>query len=139
MQKRKRFPGRFESLEKISLFVKEAAAAAGLDEYAAYAVELAVDEACSNIIEHAYGAENKGEIDCTCEVRADQLTIILRDRGRTFDPDQVPEVDTTLPLEERRQGGAGVFLMRKVMDEVRYEFTPGGNILTLVKKKQGQV
>ena len=129
------FPGRFESLEKISIFIKQAAKEAGLDEDATYSVELAVDEACSNIIEHAYGAEDLGEIDCTCEVEASAFRIIIRDTGEPFNPDAVPKVDTSLSLEERSPGGAGVFLMRKVMDEVSFEFTPDGNILTMVKNK----
>ncbi|NJN43607.1 MAG: ATP-binding protein [Anaerolineae bacterium] len=54
------FPGQFKSLEKISQFVQKAASQAGLDEEALYSVELAVDEACSNIIEHAYQAKIKG-------------------------------------------------------------------------------
>ncbi len=135
MQKNAVFPGRFESLEKISVFVKAAASAAGLDEYATYAVELAVDEACSNIIEHAYGAEDRGEIECDCIVLSDGLKIILRDTGAPFDPDAVPDMDPSVPLEDRDPGGAGVFLMHKVMDSVEYRFTLKGNILTMVKHK----
>ena len=135
MQLKKRFPGRFESLGKISLFIKNAANKAGLDETQAYAVELAVDEACSNIIEHAYGGENIGDIHCTCVVNNDGLTVILFDTGKSFNPDAVPPVDTTVGLEERSPGGAGVFLMRKVMDSVQYEFTRKGNTLTMIKKK----
>jgi len=135
MQIEKKFPGRFTSLVKISRFVKEAASKAGLDEMQIYAVELAVDEACSNIIEHAYGGENKGSITCRCLITADGLTIILSDRGRSFNPDEIPEVNVNQPLENRNPGGAGVFLMRKVMDDVRYEFSPQGNTLTMVKNR----
>ena len=131
------FPGRFESLAEISAFVKRAAREAGLDDQAIYAVELAVDEACSNIIEHAYGAEDAGDIRCDCSVTDSGLKIILRDKGEPFDPDAVPEVDTSLPLDQRQPGGAGVFLMRKVMDEVIFEFKKGENVLTLVKNKGG--
>jgi len=129
------FPGRFESLAVISKFVKKAAAQAHLNEHEMYAVELAVDEACSNIIEHAYGKEDAGEIHCTCLVTPSGLKIILRDNGTPFDPDAVPEVDTQIKLEERRPGGAGVFLMRKVMDKVEYEFKQGENVLTMVKNR----
>ena len=135
MRKNKKFPGRFESLEPISRFVRQAAEEAGLDEMKTYSVELAVDEACSNIIEHAYGEEGKGEIDCSCIIEPDGLTVVIKDRGSSFDPDAVPEVNTKQPLEERKPGGAGVFLMRKVMDAVRFEFTPDGNVLTMKKKK----
>lgn len=135
MQIEKRFPGRFESLGKISLFVKKAAEDVGLDETQTYAVELAVDEAASNIIEHAYGAEDVGDIYCACIINNDRLTVILKDKGKPFDPDAVPEVNTKLSLDERTPGGAGVFLMRKVMDSVQFEFTHEENILTMVKMK----
>ena len=129
------FPGRFESLAVISKFVKKAAVEAGLNEHEIYAVELAVDEACSNIIEHAYGEEDAGKIHCTCRIITTGLLIILRDTGAPFDPDAVPDVDTKVKLEDRRPGGAGVFLMRKVMDKVEYEFHKGENVLTMVKNK----
>ena len=135
MQLKKRFPGRFESLGKISLFVKRAAEKAGLDDNQAYAVELAVDEACSNIIEHSYGAEDVGEIRCMCVVQDDRLVVVIKDTGKPFNPDAVPDVNTQLALEDRNPGGAGIFLMRKVMDSVQYEFTKKENILTMVKLK----
>ena len=135
MRTEMQFPGRFESLEKISRFIKKAAEKAGLDENQTYSVELAVDEAASNIIEHAYGAEDMGPIECACIVTDEGLTIILKDKGNAFNPDAVPDVKTDQPLEERRPGGAGVFLMKKVMDSVKFEFTPQGNILTMFKRK----
>lgn len=135
MEREKIFPGRFESLEKISHFVKKAAEDAGLDEQQTYSVELAVDEAASNIIEHAYQGEDIGQIHCICIVSPTGLTIVLKDQGRPFNPDAVPEVNTNQTLDERKPGGAGVFLIRKVMDQVKYEFTSEGNILTLVKNK----
>ena len=61
------FPGRYESLSAIRDFVVNVAKGAGFKDFDLYAVELAVDEACSNIIEHAYGGENKGDIELTCE------------------------------------------------------------------------
>ena len=72
------FPGRFESLPKVGEFVKKAAKSAGLNDKAVYAVQLAVDEACSNIIDHAYGGEGKGEILCSVIVNKDGLTVILK-------------------------------------------------------------
>lgn len=127
------FPGSYESLHPIREFVVKAAEQAGFDEAGVYAVELAVDEACSNIIEHAYGGENKGNIQCTYRISKESLTIVLEDRGRKFDPDSVPEPNFSAQLENLKAGGAGLFLMRKMMDEVRFEFAEKGNILTMVK------
>jgi serine/threonine-protein kinase RsbW len=131
------FPGRFDSLAAISEFVARAAEAADLDERAVYAVQMAVDEACSNIIEHAYGGEGRGAIECTCRVHDDGLTVVLRDYGRIFDPTSVPEPDLDASLEERTQGGLGLYFMRQLMDEVHFEFTPNsGNVLTMVKRRE---
>jgi serine/threonine-protein kinase RsbW len=130
-------PGRFDSLAKISELVARATRAAGLGPSAAYAVQMAVDEACTNIIEHAYGGEGIGDIECTCRVDSCGLTVALRDHGRPFDPSRVPEPDINASLEERREGGLGLYLIRKLMDEVHFEFTPdSGNVLIMVKHKE---
>lgn len=126
-------PGRYESLADIRAFVAQAAEQAGLGERAVYAVRLAVDEACTNIIEHAYGGEGRGEIECTCVIKPQGLTIILRDRGKPFAPDSIPPPDLSLPIEELPLRGAGLHLIRKLMDEVTFRFSEEGNELTLVK------
>ncbi len=131
------FPGRFDSLAAISEFVTRAAEAADLDARAVYAVQMVVDEACSNIIEHAYGGEGRGNIECTCRINDDGLTVILRDHGRPFDPTSVPKPDIHANLEDRDGGGLGFYLMHQLMDEVHFEFTPdSGNVLTMVKRKE---
>jgi serine/threonine-protein kinase RsbW len=130
------FSGRLENLAKVRDFVVDAAKSAGFSELDTYAIELAVDEACANIIEHAYGGEGVGEIQCTCQVNKDRLTIILRDFGKPFDPDSVPEPNLTAPIEDLQPGGAGLYLMRKMMDEVEFKFDPvNGNMLRMVKRK----
>ena len=131
----KSFPGRYTSLPEISDFVAKAAQDAGLDSKGVYAVRLAVDEACTNIIEHGYGGEGHGKIECSCAFDANALTIELRDWGKTFDPSQVPEPDFDVPLEDLEPRGAGLFFMRKMMDDVRFKFQKGsGNLLIMVKK-----
>jgi serine/threonine-protein kinase RsbW len=131
------FPGQFDSLAKIGKFVTRAARSAGLAPNDVYAVEMAVDEACTNIIEHAYGGEGRGDIECTCQIDTRGLKVTLRDRGSTFDPSEIPEPNIDTSLEERDVGGLGLFLIYKLMDEVRFEFNPdSGNVLTLVKRKE---
>lgn len=129
------FPGRFDSLARIGKFIERATKEAGFDESTTYAVQLAVDEACSNIIEHAYGGENKGDIGCTYRIANNRLTITLRDTGRPFDPEKIQEPNFGAPIEELKPRGAGLFLMRKLMDEIRFDFDQKlGNVLTLVKR-----
>ncbi len=131
-----RLPGRFESLPKIGEFVVKAARAAGLDERAVYAVELAVDEACSNIIDHAYGGEGIGDLECEVSWQEDKLIIILRDFGKPFDPEAIPDPKIGVSIDELKPRGVGFFLMKKMMDEIRYSYTPeSGNTLTMIKQK----
>lgn len=131
------FPGRFDSLAAICKFVTRAAEAAGLDAGAVYAVQLAVDEACSNIVEHAYGGAGQGDIECTCRADDGELTVILRDHGRPFDPAGVPKPDIHASLDERTGGGLGFYFMRQLMDDVHFESTPdAGNMLTMVKRRE---
>ena len=130
------FPGRFDSLAAISEFVSCAAEAAEFDEHTVWKVQMAVDEACSNIIEHAYSG-TEGPIECTCHIGAEGLTVILRDHGRQFDPSQVPEPDLDAGLEERTGRGLGLCFMRRLMDEVTFEFTPeSGNVVTMLKRRE---
>ncbi|HEY74411.1 MAG TPA: SpoIIE family protein phosphatase [Thermoflexia bacterium] len=130
------FPGRFDSLAAIGEFVTHAAEAAGLDERAIYEVQMAVDEACSNIIEHAYGGEGRGDIECACRTDEHALTVTLRDHGTPFDPTRAPKPDLDAPLDERQVGGLGAYFMQQLMDEMRFEHTPDlGNVLTMVKHR----
>jgi len=132
-------PGKFENLEKFSDFVRQAAREAGLDSFAIYQVETAVDEACSNIIEHAYGREGLGDIECTCQVTPDQLTVTLRDWGKPFNPGKVRPPNVNAPLKKRQAHGLGLHFIRQWMDEVHFDFTgETGNVLILVKRRGKQ-
>jgi serine/threonine-protein kinase RsbW len=130
------FPGQFNSLAAIGEFVTRAAETVGLDARATYAVQMAVDEACTNIIEYAYGGEGRGDIECTCHTNDDGLTIILRDQGRPFDPESIPEPARNADIQECKIGGLGLYFMRQLMDQVHFEFTDSGNTLTMVKRKE---
>jgi len=131
------FPAQYKYLDDMRDFAGRAARDAGMDDSKVYAVELAVDEACSNIIEHAYGMDDGGEIECTCETEDDRLTVILRDHGKPFNPVAVTGPDLSSGIEKRPLGGLGIYLMRQLMDEVRYEsFGEAGNLLTMVKYKR---
>lgn len=131
------FPGNFDSLDKVCRYVEQVAREAGFDEVALYAIETAVDEAFSNIIDHAYGGENKGEVECNCQVKDEALVIKLHDHGKAFNPDSIPDPDLISDLDKRRERGLGLYFMRKLMDEVSFEFSgKNGNTLTLVKRKE---
>lgn len=127
-------PATLDSLAHISAFIAGATAQAGLDEHTAWQVELAIDEAATNIIEHAYLPGAPGAIKLTWQLSVDELIITLHDWGQRFDPDAVPVPNVESPLDERQAGGLGIFLMNKLMDTVRYEFdAQHGNVLTMTK------
>jgi len=132
-------PGRFEYLAQIAEFVTQTAREAGLTDDDVFHVEMAVDEACSNVIEHAY-ADKAGEIELSCAVpEYGRLEIVIHDHGDPFDPESVPEprVGDSAGLDSMQEGGLGLYFMRKLMDEVRFSFAPGhGNTLYMVKRKQ---
>lgn len=132
------FPGRFESLAAIGLFIRQQAQQSGLDEKAVYQVEMAVDEACSNIIEHAYGESSQGDILLTCSNNDEGIIVVLRDTGISFDPETVKKPERTASLEERKSHGLGLFFIHEWMDKVQYKSTPGeGNTLTMFKRRAG--
>jgi serine/threonine-protein kinase RsbW len=131
------FPGRFSSLDSIRKFYAHAAEQAGLDQEAIAEVELAVDEAASNIIDHAYGGEGKGEIECSCRVIPEGLEIILHDHGKPFDPAMVAPPDLTSDVCCREPGGLGLHFMKSLMDSVEFSFNGhGGNLLTMTKHQK---
>ena len=132
------FSGRFDSLPMIADFVRMSAQEAGLSSFQIYAVETAVDEACANIIEHAYGGEGKGDIECSCTITKKGLTIILRDTGRPFNPKNIKNPDLNSSLKERSDHGLGLYFIRQWMDDVDFEFKPGSNTLTMSKFKEKQ-
>lgn len=135
LTKTKSFPGQYESLARIGDFVRKIAQAAGFEKFDIYSIEMAVDEACSNIIEHAYGGEGKGEISCTCKVNENSFTIILKDRGKSFNPSEIPPPNLSNDLAERQAHGLGLYFIRQWMDEVNFKQSGSENILTLTKRK----
>ncbi len=130
-------PGQFDRLTEIAAFVTEAARTCGLNDDDVFHVEMAVDEACSNIIEHAY-ADQTGDIDVACCCPAVGLfEVVLHDSGQPFDPDEVPapKVEGLIDVDQLNEGGLGLYFMRKLMDEVRFESAPDrGNTLTMLKR-----
>ena len=128
--------GRFKNLARIAAFIDEAAQRAGLNDKAVYAVQMAVDEACSNIIEHAYGGEGNGQIQLTCRSTAAGLQVTIFDQGNPFDPLRIPRLNTAAPLSERKRRGMGLFFIYNLVDRVDYTFnTPQGNRLVLFKSR----
>ena len=130
------FEADFQNLDEIRDFVGESAQQVGFSEKEIYAIQLAADEASSNIIEHAYADIKGGVIEIDCITTDEELKIVMRDRGKPFDPSSVPEPNVKADLSKRKIGGLGMYLMRQLMDEVYYETSSeAGNTLTMIKRK----
>ena len=121
-------------LAAIRRFVAQAGRDLGLDADPVSDLQLAVDEACTNIVQHAYAGVG-GPIAITVERVTESVRVILQDWGKQFDPHAAAVPDVTAPLEQRSVGGMGLFLMREIMDEVTFRFSrEEGNLLTMVKR-----
>lgn len=130
------FPARFEFLDEIRDLVAQVARENSFTEKAIYSLQLAADEAASNIIEHAYEGISNATLDITCDMQDDTMVITMRDTGKPFDPSKVKQPNIKADLSDRQIGGLGVYLMRKLMDEVRYESnSKTGNLLTMTKRR----
>jgi anti-sigma regulatory factor (Ser/Thr protein kinase) len=92
-----------QNLAAISEFITSTATELGLDEAQAFAVQMAIDEAVTNVIEHAYAGRTDGEILIRCSVVDDDVVVTILDHGQPFDPTCVLPPDVTAPLEEQEQ------------------------------------
>ena len=124
-------PSRTDNLEIIRDFIIGIARKFGFNDDGIGEIELAVDEACANVIKHAYNYDENKKIDITVETNSSKLTIIISDQGRGFDPDKLESPEQR--LQKHARGGLGIALIKKVMDEVSFELNPGNNHVRMVK------
>ena len=130
------FAGQYTSLEAISDFIAQGSHKAGFNSKDTYAIQLAVDEACSNIIEHGYGEQENGKICCSYKILKDGLEITIQDWGKAFNPEVIPEPNFDVELDNLKPRGAGLYFIKKLMDKVEFNFdSDAGNLLTMIKKK----
>ena len=118
-------PSSTENLAMIREFLNGVLAQTGLDQSDINKLELAVDEACSNVMEHAYGHDATKEVVVRVIFDEEVVRVNIIDTGRGFDPQSIPQADLERLVAERRSGGLGLRLMKSLVDEVRYEFEPG--------------
>ena len=127
-----------KTLAEISDFVVSVADKWDIGDTALFAMQMAVDEACANVIEHAYGGSADGTICVTLRAESGDAIITIRDRGHPFDPSGVPRPDPTAPLEKRGEGALGLYLMERLMDSVAFHFDAvEGNTLIMKKRLHG--
>lgn len=128
-------PSTTKNLALIREFVTKIAEQAGLSDAEVGQLELAVDEACSNVIEHAYGEDATKQVMIRAVFDEETLRIHVIDTGRGFEPSAVEQQDLKDLIAKRRTGGLGMRLIKQLMDEVHYDMEPGKrNELRMVKK-----
>ncbi len=124
-----------QQIPQLAEFVESVADIAKLDVGMTMSLNLALEEAVTNVIMYAYPPGSDGLVDVEAVIREKELRFILSDSGVAFDPTAAPEADITLDVSERPIGGLGIFLVRNIMDEVTYTRSDDGkNILTMIKK-----
>ncbi len=133
MPNRLTIPSTTLKLSRVRRFVEGHARACGFSSDVIDQLSLAVDEACTNIIRHAYSGSKSGPIDITVDVDAERFTVTIRDEGDSIDLENYSEPDLNKSIRDRRGGGFGVHIMRKLMDLVEYEKHGEFNEVHLVK------
>jgi sigma-B regulation protein RsbU (phosphoserine phosphatase) len=123
-----------QEVPALAIFIGSVCEDMRFDEVTTAGVNLAIEEAVVNVMNYAYPAGIRSNILLEVVAEGDEVTFILRDNGVPFDPTTAPEVDVSLPAEERSVGGLGIHLMRHYMDAISYERVDNQNVLTMKKK-----
>ena len=125
---------RVEEIPCLAEFVETICESAGVSHSLMMNLDLALEEAVTNVMLYAYPEGTAGQVEVESMSEDGLLTFQIRDAGAPFDPTQQADADVTLGVQERPIGGLGIFLVRQIMDEVRYERKNDKNVLTLVKR-----
>jgi anti-sigma regulatory factor (Ser/Thr protein kinase) len=124
-----------ENLDTVMAFVDQQLEEVGCSMKAQMQIDIAVEEVYVNIAHYAYNPEIGG-VTIRVQIEEEPLEIILTfiDKGKPYDPLAKEDPDVTLAVEDRQIGGLGIFMVKKSMDNISYEYNEGRNILTLKKK-----
>jgi len=132
---KKRYPARLEYLQQFMEAISHCAKEQGFNQKRIGEIELAAEEALVNIFNYAYQG-NEGDVEVICKLDPqDRLIIEILDSGVPFDVLSLGEPDTTADISERKVGGLGIFLIRKLMDDVKYQHEGTKNVLSLIVNK----
>lgn len=132
--KKLKVKSRTENLSIIRDFISSSAAEAGITSDVVENIILAVDEACTNIIKHAYKSFPEGELIIKTKSTLSRFIISITDFGSSFEADTIPEPDLQKYYRQKRVGGLGMYLMKTLMDDVKYVSIPGKHNEVLLSK-----
>lgn len=120
-------------ISRVATFIEEVGEEFGLSLSLVMSLNLVLEEAVSNIILYAYPNAMGDEITIQVDQSEQMLVFTITDSGIAFDPTQVKDADITLPIADRPIGGLGIYLIKKIMNEVVYQRIEGSNVFTLKK------
>lgn len=123
-----------EHLGEVREFVAANAASCGFNAAEVEDIRLAVDEAMTNVIKHAYQHDSSKRIIIQLGVEDDHFQVRITDSGRSFNFDTYKEPDIEERIRQRKKGGVGVYLIRRLMDKVEYKKVRSRNEITMTKK-----
>ena len=121
-------------LERVSQFIEEIGEELGLDMELQMNLNLVMEEMVSNVIFYAYPEGKTADIELTAESNDKELTFVLSDQGREFDPTAKEDADPDVNPMEREIGGMGIFIVKNIMNQVTYQRLEGKNLLTMKKE-----
>ncbi len=122
-----------ERLIEVREFVSAAAREFGFTDEETSKIALAIDEACTNVIKHAYNFDPSKEITIDVNRGNGRFEVQISDNGKQFDPGGISSPDMKEYLSHFKRGGLGVYLLKSLMDKVEYNITPGSNQVRLIK------
>jgi serine/threonine-protein kinase RsbW len=127
-----------ESLSVFRDFISDCCSRHQVPGGVVFDLKLAVDEACTNIIEHGYKGMDPGSIILSFRIESDRILVQITDFGHVFEPVEAPKPDVEAALEDRELGGMGLYLIYKTMDNIDYQSSEDGNMLTFTKYIAGE-
>jgi serine/threonine-protein kinase RsbW len=130
-------PSRTSELARVRRRVAGWATEAGLSARAAHALQLAVDEAVANAIEHGYGGRPDGRVVVEATLRPEALTVAVRHRGRGYDPQRQAPAPLDQTIAQRRMHGYGLHLMRRLVDDLAFGTARGASEIRLTLRRDG--
>ena len=135
-EKKLTVPAKLEELDRVLEFVQQELEAFRCSQKSQTQIAIAEEEIFVNIVHYAYPSRPNGMVTVTCRMEENPPSAVIQftDNGIPYNPLEQKEPDVSLSAEKRSIGGLGIFMVKKTMDQIRYEFRDGKNILTMKKK-----
>jgi serine/threonine-protein kinase RsbW len=134
MRKELKLKNQVDELQRLNLFIEEICGELGLDMQLQLDLNLVLEEVVSNVIYYAYPEGTIADIELHAEYDGKELTFVLSDQGKYFDPTLKDDLDTDVNPMDRNLGGMGIYIVKNIMNEVTYQRLEGRNLLTMKKE-----